>query len=240
MATVTPGYTFTNDEVVTPTKLNSAATPVVSNIVTADIVDANVTTAKIADANVTTAKIADANVTTAKIADANVTTAKLAALTQQALLPAGAIMPFARTTAPSGWLIADGSVVPNGNGTVQTVTADYTALYAAVGANFGVVGTLPDLRGIFVRGSGPQTISGTVYTGTFGQKQQDQLKAHTHTETNYTFGTAGMQGANAANINSATAGYPATGPALTSGPGSTLVGTETRPANISLLYCIKI
>jgi microcystin-dependent protein len=150
-------------------------------------------------------------------------------------------MPFARTTAPSGWLIANGDTVPNGTSTVQGVTADFTALYAEVGANFGAAGKLPDLRGIFVRGSGgPQTIDGTAYSGPFAQKQQDQLKSHTHTETNYTFGTVGMQGASAANINSATAGSPPTGPALASGLGSTLVGTETRPANISLLYCIKI
>jgi microcystin-dependent protein len=47
MPTVTPGYTFTSNEVVTPAKLNSAATPVVSNIVTADIVDGAVTQAKL-------------------------------------------------------------------------------------------------------------------------------------------------------------------------------------------------
>lgn len=79
MATVTPGYTFTNEEVVTPAKLNSAATPVVSNIVTVDIVDANVTTAKIANGAVTQEKL-----------NSSVT-----------LVPTGAIMPFAMNTAPS-------------------------------------------------------------------------------------------------------------------------------------------
>jgi len=49
MATVTPGYIFQNNEVLTPAKLTAAATPTVSNIVTADIVDANVTSAKLAD-----------------------------------------------------------------------------------------------------------------------------------------------------------------------------------------------
>jgi len=53
MATVTPGYTFTNNEVVTPAKLNSAATPTVT------VDNDEITTAKIADTNVTSAKLAD-------------------------------------------------------------------------------------------------------------------------------------------------------------------------------------
>jgi trimeric autotransporter adhesin len=36
----------------------------------------------------------------------SVNTAKLATATQQSLVPAGAVMPFARATAPAGWLIA--------------------------------------------------------------------------------------------------------------------------------------
>jgi hypothetical protein len=79
MAIVTTGYTFVNNDTVTPAKLNSLAGGAsVTSIVTADLSDAQITTAKIADLNVTTAKIADANVTTVKIADLNVTTAKIA------------------------------------------------------------------------------------------------------------------------------------------------------------------
>jgi hypothetical protein len=48
MATVTPGYTFTNNEVVTPAKLTAAATPEISNIVNADIsLNANISDAKL-------------------------------------------------------------------------------------------------------------------------------------------------------------------------------------------------
>jgi hypothetical protein len=91
MATLTPGYTFTSGEVVTPAKLNSAASPtlVPATVTNADIsptaaiagsklADAYVATAKLADASVTTAKLADASVATAKLADASVATAKLA------------------------------------------------------------------------------------------------------------------------------------------------------------------
>jgi len=239
MATVTPGKVFTSNEIVTPANLNLLGTPSVV----------------IANNEVTTAKIADANVTTAKIADANVTTAKLAALTQQALLPAGAIMPFARTTAPSGWLIANGEAVPNGSGTVQGVTADYTALHAAVSTNFGTAGTLPDLRGIFVRGSGPQTISGTAYSGTFGQKQVDAYPLHNHGFSDYYVSTAALitaapkiQDGGDATYTVATGGGGDTGNwaagthlnGTQTGTDYRGSGTETRPANIALLYCIKI
>jgi hypothetical protein len=79
MATVTPGYTFSSNEVVTPAKLtNLAANATVTNIVAADISNDAITTEKIADANVTTAKIVDNAVTTAKIVDASVNDAKLA------------------------------------------------------------------------------------------------------------------------------------------------------------------
>lgn len=183
MATVTPGYTFTNDEVVTPAKLNSAATPLVSNIVTADLVDANVTTAKIANGAVTDAKLASdidaSKITTgtlpiARIAGGSVTLEKLVLSVQQALLPAGAVQAFAMNGAPSGWLAANGSNVSR---------TTYAALFSAIGTTYGTgdgstTFTLPDLRGYFVRGSG--TNSDGVAAGTFGQKQTDAYKSHNH------------------------------------------------------------
>jgi hypothetical protein len=67
MALVTTGYTFVNNETVTPAKLNSlAGSATVTQIQTADISDAQITTAKIADSNVTQAKLA-ADVTTRQI-----------------------------------------------------------------------------------------------------------------------------------------------------------------------------
>ena len=234
MATVTPGYTFTNNEVVTPTKLNSAATPVVSNIVTADVVDANVTTAK----------IADANVTTAKIADANVTLAKLVSSVQQALMPSGAVQAFAMNSAPIGWLDADGSLV-------SRVT--YAALFSAIGTTYGVGNgsttfTLPDLRGYFVRGVG--TNSDGAASGGFGVKQSDALQNITGklgvvgnqpaagfggssigALFSSDFNNSGGAGGGGSSGNSGYINFDASLVARTS--------NETRPKNISLLYCIK-
>lgn len=143
-------------------------------------------------------------------------------------IPAGAVMPFARATAPAGWLIANGNAVPNGSGTVQGVTADFAALHAAVSTSFGTAGTLPDLQGIFVRGSGSQAIDGITYNKTFALKETDGLKRHSHD-----FGTA-------AEIRHTVTGGPEyirTG--WERGAIGLTGGDETRPANIALLYCIK-
>jgi len=222
-------YTFTSGDTVTPTKLNNART--VSAIQTADISDAQITEAKLADASVTNAKLAsgiDASKLTtgtlpiARIADGAVTAAKLSSGVGT---PAGAVMAFAMNSAPAGWLAADGS---NVNRTT------YAALFTAIGTTYGAgdgstTFALPDLRGYFVRGSG--TNSDGTAAGTFGVKQADDLKGHTHvvgSRVNSTaFGTGIIAASNSATINGANNSTESTG------------GTETRPKNIAMLYCIK-
>jgi microcystin-dependent protein len=248
MATVTPGYTFTNDEVVTPAKLNSAATPIVSNIVTADIVDANVTTAKIANGAVTQEKL-----------NSSVT-----------LVPTGAVMPFAMNTAPSGWLAANGSAVSR-----TTYAALFAAIGTTYGAGNGsTTFTLPDLRASFVRGAGSD---GVATAGTFGAKQADGLISHTHgtgaeSNSHFHYAVAGVTGsperwdtininaseyiaARAESTGTSNWSYTLNGVATVANVGRTSddVGshthttnsqspagtTETRPRNIAMLYCIK-
>ena len=65
-------------------------------------------------------------------------------------LPAGVFMPYGGSTAPTGWLLCDGSAVSR---------ATYAALFAAIGTTYGVGnGTttfnLPDARGRVVGGAG--------------------------------------------------------------------------------------
>jgi microcystin-dependent protein len=223
MATVTPGYTFISNEVATPTKLNQAATPTVS--------------------------VANDEITTAKILDANVTLAKLAAAVQQALLPAGAVQAFAMNAAPSGWLAANGTAVSR---------TTYAALFSAIGTTYGTgdgstTFALPDLRGYFVRGSG--TNSDGTAAGTFGAKQADAFLNHNHTATSSTDG-AHTHNYNSYTYFSSTAAlggavdaWRGVGAVATTSAGShshtitvansTTGGTETRPKNIALLYCIK-
>lgn len=116
---------------------------------TQHLVDAAVETAKIANSAVTTAKIQTAAVTTAKLADLNVTEAKLAAAVVNRLVPAGTVVDYAGTTAPTGWEMCYGQIV---------LDTDYPALYAAIGATYNTGGEtvhqfrLPDLRGYVVAG----------------------------------------------------------------------------------------
>jgi microcystin-dependent protein len=198
MATVTAQYNWISGETVTPAKLNSTAAP--------------------------TVVVANNEITTAKIADANVTLAKLASAVQQSLVPAGAVQAFAMNSAPSGWLEADGSAVSR---------STYSALFSAIGTTHGsgngsTTFNLPDMRGIFVRGSGSQTISGTSYSGTFAAKQADEFKSHSHAlARNVGAYGAGGSAQNVFNILGNTESTASAG------------GAETRPANIALLYCIK-
>jgi len=227
-----------------------------AGVTTAKIADSGVTTAKIADSNVTTAKIADSGVTTAKIADANITLAKLVAAVQESLVPAGAVQAFARSTAPAGWLAANGNTIGNASSNATHAAATYEALFTVLWDNWsntalpiitsgGAASTrgadaatdfaankrlpLPNLNGIFIRGAGPaQTIGGNSYEGTFAAKQADAFKSHSHTYTRY-FALRGGFAAEAGDK------WASTATDSTSSTG----GTETRPANIALLYCIK-
>lgn len=218
MATVTKGRTFVSGETVTPTKLNELVDlATVTAIQTADISDSQITTAKIADLNVTAGKLANT-------LDLSSKTVSLASSITNQFVPAGAVMPFAMNSAPSGWLAADGTAVSR---------TTYATLFAAIGTAHGsgdgsTTFNLPDLRGIFVRGSGSQTISGTTYSGTFAAKQQDELKSHDHQYTRYAQLITRVGGGDN-NIWASTVGVQ------TSSTG----GAETRPANIALLYCIK-
>ena len=165
----------------------------------------------------------------------------------------GAILPFAMSSAPSGWLVANGAAVSR---------TTYAALFAAIGTTYGA-GTggttfnLPDLRGYFVRGSG--TNSDGIAAGTFGAKQADDFQSHTHTgsaasagahthaytrtdgagDTSQGLTNAGgfsnaEKGVNQSSQNTSSAG--AHTHTLTINATGT---TETRPANIAMLYCIK-
>jgi microcystin-dependent protein len=234
MATVTPGKTFTSNEVVTPANLNLLGSP----------------TVVVADNEVTTAKIADGAVTQEKL-NSSVT-----------LVPTGAIMPFATNSAPFGWLAADGTAVSR-----TTYAALFAAIGTTYGAGTGgTTFNLPDLRGIFVRGINSQTISGVTYSGTLATKQGDSVGPHTHsgttgddspdhTHTTYTGkrdNTEINDGSYPAGNNNPIAktavptNYQASGASarhqhlFTTSSQSPVGTTETRPANIALLYCIKI
>lgn len=186
--------------------------------------------------------------------------------------PAGAVMAFARSTAPAGWLKANGAAVSR---------TTYSALFAAIGTTFGAgdgstTFNLPDLRGEFLRGW--DDARGVDSGRTFGSWQDSDNKSHTHTawtgadaHTHTWWGTTSSDGEHthtlSGNLSSTGTGsnsfqgrqniaYSATTSAAgahthtVSGTTSSAShahtvtvnssgGTEARPRNIALLYCIK-
>jgi microcystin-dependent protein len=176
------------------------------------------------------------NIQTADIADGQVTLAKLVTAVQESLLPAGAVQAFAMNNAPNGWLAADGTAVSR---------STYAALFAAISTTYGAgdgstTFALPDLRGIFVRGSGSQTISGITYNKTFAAKEGDAFQGHFHAATTTAAAIVGgavlAGGGGATNVGST---VTVTGATTDGSNGTPRTASETRPANIALLYCIK-
>jgi microcystin-dependent protein len=245
MALVTTGYTFVNNETVTPAKLNSlAGSATVTQIVDADvsatagIVDTKLATiataGKVANTATTATSANTASAIVARDASGNfsagtITATAFAGTGATLLVPTGAVMPFAMNSAPTGWLAA--------NGTEYAKTGTYATLFAAIGVTYGETngaggaGTthfrVPDLRGYFVRGAG--TNSDGTASDTFGVKQADELKGHTHTNTTGTEIRHTLSGG-PTNIRT---GWERNGTTNSTG------GTETRPRNIAMLYCIK-
>lgn len=138
----------------------------------------------------------------------------------------GQVSAFATSTCPTGWLKADGASVS------QTT---YAGLYAAIGTTWGPTGagtfTLPDFRGMFLRGvtDGRTTdpLGGALTAQALGAFVDDQFQSHTHTYVY--FDAAG----------STAAGAGGQTPNSTSGTTAATGGTETNPKNLGVTYCIQ-
>ena len=186
-------------------------------------------------------------------------------------VPPGAVMPFATTSAPSGWLPANGHTIGSAASGAIYDSQNYDELFAVLWASWsntllpiqtstGAASTrgasasadfaankrlpLPDLRGYFVRGSGTNA-DGTA-SGAFGQKQADDFKSHIHTVNansgqNLVSSLYSRQGSgDIAYTLGGTGGVGyGLGPNFAQKNTDATGGTETRPKNIALLYCIK-
>ena len=140
-------------------------------------------------------------------------------------VPAGSIQYFAGSSAPDGYLKANGALIS------RTTYAD---LFTAIGTTFGVgdgstTFAVPDLRGEFPRGwdDGRGIDSGRA----FGAAQADAVQDHTHS-----MPAVISLGGSLIIDNAGSAGKQnnATG-AMTTGTSA----AETRPRNIALLAIIK-
>ena len=163
--------------------------------------------------------------------------------------PAGIIMAFAGSTAPTGFLACDGSAV---------LRATYATLFAAIGTTWGAGnGTttfnVPDLRGMFMRGTGTNATgssSGAVgpSVGTYAadtylnHSHSITDTGHAHSPTYLINQSSGIPGwASGSTFNNAITTQSGTSASTTgiSVNTSTTGGTETKPKNYGVLYIIK-
>ena len=120
----------------------------------------------------------------------------------------------------------------------------YATLFAAIGTTYGVgdgstTFGLPDMRGEFARGldDGRGVDAGR----TLGSSQADEFESHNHSITsNFILGNTDNTRNNSdqvADRGATNANYdPNANPTYTAANSG---GTETRPRNVALLYCIK-
>lgn len=145
----------------------------------------------------------------------------------------GQVSAFATSTCPTGWLKADGASVS------QTT---YAGLYSALGTTWGPTGvgtfTLPDFRGLFLRGvtDGRATDpnGGALTAQALAAFVDDSVEAHTHT-----YNQGGTGGAFAAG-GGGTAVVTSISQTGTQTTTTTPAGsTETTVKNEGVLYCIQ-
>jgi microcystin-dependent protein len=156
-------------------------------------------------------------------------------------VPIGSVQPFMGTTIPDGWMLCDGSTF---SGTT------YPELQAVLGST-----TLPDLRGVFLRGldNGRGLDTGRAIR----TYQADDLKAHNHTGTTSTNGSHthtqyrsdggngggalhGYGGDNIGRITISSNAMAAAGNHNHTLNINNTGGTETRPKNVAVNYIIRV
>ena len=158
--------------------------------------------------------------------------------------PAGTIITFGGTSAPTGYLACQGQ---------EELQSAYPALYAAIGTAWGSASSpashfkLPDLRGAFLRGTGSNAThnmaNGNDFAGqAVGSFENDQFQDFAIDVPAQGTTNAGHHGQASALVGSPQGvddlGNPLY-PPVADGQGTPRVGDETRPFNASILYCIK-
>ena len=152
----------------------------------------------------------------------------------------GEVKCFASATPTTGYLKCNGAAVSR---------TTYAELFTSIGTLYGVgdgstTFNVPDLRGEFIRGWADDS---AVDTGrVFGSAQTDDVEPHSHGI--YSIDSDQDRAVGAPNSGFHGFGGPRgiggeSGSYYTSGDGYQLIqnstGTETRPRNIALLYCIR-
>lgn len=118
---------------------------------------------------------------TSGISDQAVDQPRLATSVAEAIIPVGAVIPYAGATPPSGYLLCNGSAVSR---------STYAALFTAIGTTWGAgdgstTFNLPDLRGRAAIGAGTGTgLSARALAATGGAESHQlavtEIPAHGH------------------------------------------------------------
>jgi microcystin-dependent protein len=143
--------------------------------------------------------------------------------------PAGNVIPYSIATAPEGYILCNGA-------DVSRVT--HARLFSVIGTTYGsgdgsTTFALPELRAEFIRGL---DLSRGIDTGrTIGSAQADEFKEHRHQANRYGAGTIGNSSGRIPRMSDVGASLPSVDNAT-----NLTGGTETRPANVALAYCIKL
>lgn len=154
--------------------------------------------------------------------------------------PTGSVIAFAASTAPTGYIECNGSAISR---------TTFSGLFNIIGTTFGsgdgsTTFNIPDLRGYFVRGWAD---TGSVDSGrAFGSTQTGDVAPHSHTINDPTHSHAIVPTALTAGGSGGTVGgsqlFNGVTDTQASATGITInnsTGTETRPVNVALMYCIK-
>lgn len=206
MAVLQTGQSFSSGDQVTATKLQDIANLATFRTganQTADNstieVDGSGGYLKVKSAGISSNELATDSVITAKIQDGAVTAAKLDSAAVSVLMPTATVLPYAGSTAPTGYLVCAGQSV---------LIADYGDLYGVIGITYGGSGSsfnLPDLRGRVIAGQDDmggtsadrltnQTggLNGDTLGATGGHEThtltEAQMPSHTHTYSESSFG----------------------------------------------------
>ncbi|MEJ1378184.1 MAG: phage tail protein [Candidatus Sedimenticola sp. (ex Thyasira tokunagai)] len=146
---------------------------------------------------------------------------------QQSGIPSGAVITWGDGALPAGYLECNGTAINR---------TTYSDLFAVIGTGFGAgdgstTFNLPDLRGEFIRGW--DNSRGIDSGRALRSSQADDYKSHSHTLT-----ASSTAEGTASDIDRS----DGTG-SLTSQPRSISTnasgGSETRPRNIAMMFCIK-
>lgn len=141
--------------------------------------------------------------------------------------PSGSLTAFAGATAPTGWLICDGSVVSQ---------ATYASLYAVVGGTYNTGGEgagnfrLPNMKGRVIVGRDASDSDFNVLGETGGAKThtltEAQMPVHDHTGSAFSNGSHNHSGS----ISGGSHSHPmSTGAALSLGAGNSLFANSGNP-----------